>query len=137
MTDDKGMMIITLIVPTHLIQKHEQKILPGNGLSIAHFNFFPKTNYDRGDCDHIISLDEFSVVETIIVVCKEYNFIPDTTIKQFAKNTTSYPIGTIGAVVTVAKKVGMQYILHIKDDNSENDKATIQLSYLVLLLLNL
>jgi hypothetical protein len=39
--------------------------------------------------------------------------------------------------VTAAKKVGMQYILHIKDGNSENDKATVQLPYLVLLLLNL
>jgi hypothetical protein len=137
MTDEKGIMTITLIVPTHLIRKHEQKILPGNGLSITHFKILPKTNYDRGDCDRIISLDEFSVVETIVVVCKEYNFIPDTTIKQFTESTTPYPIGAIGVVVTVAKKVGMQYILHIKDGNSENDKATVQLPYLVLLLSNL
>jgi hypothetical protein len=51
----------------------------------------------------------------------------NTTIKQFTESTTSYPIGAIGAVVTAAKKVGMQYILHIKDGNSENDKATIEL----------
>ena len=48
MTNDKGMMTVTLIVPTHLIRKHEQKILPSNGLSIAHFKILPKTNYDRG-----------------------------------------------------------------------------------------
>jgi hypothetical protein len=88
MTDENGMMTVTLIFPAHLIERHEKNILPGSGISITNFKILPKSNYDRGDCDHIISLDESSVVETLSPICKEYNFIPDTTIKQFAKIQT-------------------------------------------------
>ena len=42
MTDENSIMTITLIVPTHLIQKHEQNILPSNGLSITNFKIFQK-----------------------------------------------------------------------------------------------
>jgi hypothetical protein len=81
MTDGHGMMTVTLIFPAHLIQRHGKNILPGSGISITNFKILPKTNYDRGDCDHIISLDEYSLVETLSLICKEYNFILDTTIK--------------------------------------------------------
>jgi hypothetical protein len=75
MTYDKGMAIVTLNVPTHLIQQHEQNILLGDGISIMNFKYFPKTNYDHGDFDHIISLEESSIVETIPSICKKYDFI--------------------------------------------------------------
>jgi hypothetical protein len=126
MTDENGMMTVTLTVPAHLIQRHEEKILLGSGISITNFKILPKTNYDRGDCDRVISLDESSLVETLSPICKEYSFIPDTSIKQFADNMDMYPIGAIGAVVTLARKVGLQYTLHIKDGNIDNDKATVQ-----------
>jgi hypothetical protein len=74
MTDENGMMTVTLTVHAHLIQRHEEKILPGSGISIASFKILPKTNYDRGDCDRVISLDESSLVDCL----------------QFVKNTTSY-----------------------------------------------
>jgi hypothetical protein len=64
--------MIILIVPAHFIQRHEQNILPDNGISITNFIILPKTNYDRGDCDHIILLDESSLVETLSLICKEY-----------------------------------------------------------------
>jgi hypothetical protein len=126
MTDENGMMTVTLTVLAHLIQRHEEKILPGSGISIANFKILPKTNYDRGDCDRVISLDESSLIETLSPICKEYNFIPDTTIRQFADNMDVYPIGAIRVVVTLARKVGLQYTLHIKDGNTDNDKATVR-----------
>jgi hypothetical protein len=128
MTDNEAMMTVTLTIPTQLVQKHAEKIFPGNGISITNFNILPKTVYDRGDCDRIILLNETSVVEKVPAVCSEYHFVPDTTINQFAENNDIYPIGTIGAAVTFARKVGSQHILHIKDGNSDNDKAMVLFS---------
>jgi hypothetical protein len=54
MTDKEVLMTVTLTIPTQLIHKHAEKILPGNGISITNFNIFPKTVYDHGDCDWII-----------------------------------------------------------------------------------
>jgi hypothetical protein len=56
MTDKEAMMTVTLTIPTQLVQKHAENILLGNGISITNFNILPKTVYDCGDCDHIISL---------------------------------------------------------------------------------
>jgi hypothetical protein len=136
MTDEHGMLTVTLTIPAHLIQRHQHKILPGSGISIAHFKVLPKTNYDRGDCDQIISLDESSLVEKLSPVCKEYTFIPNTTIRQFADNMDMYPIGTIGAVITLARKIGLQYTLHIKDGNTDNDKGMVQSPMFILLSLS-
>jgi hypothetical protein len=77
MTDKEAMMTVTLTIPPQLLQKHEEKILLGNGISITNFNILPKTIYDRGDCDRIISLNETSIVEKKIVVCSEYHFVLD------------------------------------------------------------
>jgi hypothetical protein len=128
MTDKEAMMTVTLTIPTQLVQKHAEKILSGNGISITNFNIFPKTVYDRGDCDRIISLNETSIVEKIPVVCSEYRFVPDATISQLAQSSDIYPIRTIGAAVTLARKLGSQHILHIKDGESDNDKAMVPLS---------
>jgi hypothetical protein len=64
-TDKEAMMTVTLTIPTQLVQKHAENIFPGNGISITNFNIFPKTVYDRSDCDWIISLNETSIVEKI------------------------------------------------------------------------
>jgi hypothetical protein len=69
MTDKEAMMTVTLTIPPQLVQKHVEKILLGNGISITNFNILPKKVYDRGDCDRIISLNETSIVEKILVVC--------------------------------------------------------------------
>jgi hypothetical protein len=66
-------------------------------------------------------------VEKILVVCSEYRFIPDSTISQIAQSTDVYPIGTIGAALTLARKIGSQHILHIKDGESDNEKAMVPL----------
>jgi hypothetical protein len=121
------MMTVTLIVPPQLVQKHIEKILSGNGISITNFNIFPKAVYDHGDCDRIISLNEKSIVETSLVVCSEYCFILDSTINQLAQSTDIYPIKMIGTVVTLARKLGLQHILHIKDGESDNDKEMVPL----------
>jgi len=81
MTDENDMMTVTLTVSTHLIERHEKNIVPGAGISIENFKILPKSGYDRGDCDHVISILESSFMETVSPMCKEYNFIPDTTIK--------------------------------------------------------
>jgi hypothetical protein len=46
------MMTVTLTIPTQLVQKHVEKIMSSNGISITNFNIFPKIVYDHGDCDH-------------------------------------------------------------------------------------
>jgi len=84
MIDKEAMMTVTLTIPTQLVQKHAKKILLGNGISITNFNILPKTIYDRGECDRIISLNETCIVENISVVCLEYHFVPDATINQLA-----------------------------------------------------
>ena len=126
MTYDKGMAIVTLNIPTHLIQQHEQNILLCNGISIMNFKYFTKTNYDRADIDCIILLDESSIVETILLICKKYDFILQTIIKQLPEKINIYSIGTIGTSKTFAKKITMQYILNIKDGNLENEKTMVR-----------
>ena len=70
----------------------------------------PKANYDCGDCDHVISIHESTIVETISPICSEYNFILDTIIRQLSEKRDFYPIGTIGAIVIVDRKMGMQLL---------------------------
>jgi hypothetical protein len=128
MTDKEAMMTVTLAIPTQFVQKHAEKILPGNRISITNFNIFPKTIYDRGDCDRIISLNKTTIVEKIPLVCSEYHFIPDTTIIQLAHSSDIYSIRTIDATITLVRKIGLQHILHIKDGESDNDKAMVPFS---------
>jgi hypothetical protein len=125
-------MTVTLTIPTQLVQKHAEKIFLGKGISITNFNIFPKTVYDRGDCDWIISLNKTSIVEKILVVCSEYFFFSDATINQLAQSSDIYPIGTNGAVVTLVRKLGSQHILHIKDGESETTRQWYHFPYLVL-----
>ena len=86
MTDEKCIMIVTVTVPTQLIQFNKQKLIAGNNIHITNFKIMLKTNYDRGDCDHIRSFNE-----TILRICNEYTFIPNRTVKQFSENTYRYP----------------------------------------------
>jgi hypothetical protein len=69
MTNSEALMTVTLTIPTQLVQKHAEKIFPGNGISITNFNLLPKIVYDCGDYDRIISLNEKSIVEKIIAIC--------------------------------------------------------------------
>jgi hypothetical protein len=129
MTDNKAMMTITLTIPTQLVQKHAEKILPGNGISITNFNILPKIVYDHGDCDHGLYRSMKQVLwKNFPRFVQNIVFIPDTTINQLAQSNDIYPIGTIGAVVTLERKVGSQHILHIKDGESDNNKAMVPFS---------
>ena len=85
LTDEKGMLTITLSIPAHLIEQHEHKIIQGRSISITNFRILPKTIYDCGDCDKIISLNESNIIDTMPEVCKQYCFIPDTTISSLQK----------------------------------------------------
>ncbi|XP_057822077.1 uncharacterized protein LOC131034564 [Cryptomeria japonica] len=127
LTDLKAEMTITLNVPSNLVQQYENKIIPGSGISITGFQIAAKTDYDRGDCDCILILKESSMVETKPSICKQYNFIPGTTIKQLLTSTNEYATGTIGALVVATKKKAFQYMIEIKDGFSDMDKATLLL----------
>jgi hypothetical protein len=96
MTDKDAIMTVTLTVPPQLVQKHAEKILSRNRISITNFNVLPKIVYDRGDCDRIIFLNKTNIVEKIPTICSEYRFLPDSTIRELAQSTDIYPIGTIG-----------------------------------------
>jgi hypothetical protein len=128
MTDNEDMMTVTLTIPTQLVQKHAEKILPGSGISIINFNILPKTIYDHGDYDQITSLNETSIVEKIPAICLEYRFVLDTTINQLAPSNDTYPIGTIGAFVTVTRKLSLQHIIHIKYGELDNGNAMVSFS---------
>ena len=112
----------------------QEKILLGNRISITNFSILPKNVYDRGDCHRIISLKETSIVEKIPTICSEYCFVSDATISQLAQRSDVYPIKTIGAVVTLVRKLGSQQILHIKDGESDNDKEMVPLSISIFVL---
>jgi hypothetical protein len=58
--------------------------LSGNEISITNFNILPKIVYDHGDFDWIISLNETSIMEKIIVVFSEYRFVLEATISQLS-----------------------------------------------------
>ena len=72
-------------------------------------------------------MDHHTTIENITSICQEYYFVPNTTIRRLILSTESYTLGTIGAIVTSAKKLGMQHVLEIKDGNSENDKAMVSI----------
>jgi hypothetical protein len=129
MADKEVLMTVTLTIPTQRVHKHVEKIFPGNGISIKNFNIFPKTVYDHGDCDQIISLSETIIVEKILAIFSEYRFIMDTTIIQLSQSNDIYPIVTIGTIVTLARNLGSQHILHIKYGESERDKEVVPSPY--------
>ena len=127
LTDAKGEITITLNVRGDLINQHQQKLLLGKGVSITDFKIAAKTTYDHGDSECILVVDQQTSIENIPPVCHEYNFIPNTSIKTLLEQTEQYVLGTIGAIVTSAKKTGTQYTLEVKDGNSENEEAIVNL----------
>ena len=106
MIDKDAMMTVTLTVPLQLVQKHAEKIFLRNGISITNFNILPKTVYDRGDCDRIILVNETNIVEKIPPIFSEYYFLPYSTIRQLEQSIDIYPMGMIGAAITLARKFG-------------------------------
>lgn len=124
--DSKGNMAITLNVPHNLIPTAEEKLVVGQGICIKDFKVSPKTVYDHGDCSCILVLHEKSIIETIPAVCTQYTFVPTTTISQLT-NTTGFAIGTVAGLVTSAKEIGGQYVLNIKDGQSQKDTTTVYL----------
>lgn len=127
LTDAKGEITITLNVHGDLINQHQQKLLPGKGVSITNFKIAAKTTYDHGDSECILVVDQHTSIENISPICDEYNFIPNTPIKTLLEQTEQYVLGTIGAIVTSAKKIGTQYTLEVKDGYLEIEKATASL----------
>ncbi|KAH9300494.1 hypothetical protein KI387_012077, partial [Taxus chinensis] len=123
LTDKEGEMTVTLNVTGHQIEAHQKKLLPSKGVNIKEFEIAPKTNYDRGDYDYILLLNNNNTIENIPPVCNEFKFIPNTTIKQLLRNTNNYTIGTLAVVVTTTCKSRTQSIFEIKDGLSVEDKA--------------
>ncbi|KAH9299408.1 hypothetical protein KI387_031090, partial [Taxus chinensis] len=111
----KAELTVTLNVAHKFIPMHEDKVVAGKGIQITNFSIAPKTSYDHGDCDVILLLNESSTVESTPPLSIEYKFIPDTTVKQLLNSTEPYAIGTIAAIVTSTKQIGLQLILEIKD----------------------
>jgi len=125
LVDSKGDMAITLNLPHNLIVVVEAKLVVGQGICIKDFKISAKTIYDHGDCTCILVLHDRSIVETIPSICKEYKFVPTTTIKQLTNTTTPFVTSTVVSLVTYAKQIGPEYALDIKDGQSEEDKATV------------
>ena len=128
LTDLKAEMIVTVSVNENLVHQYEDKIIPGMGVSISGFEIQSKSDYDRGDCDCILVLKETSTVETINHICNDYNFIPNTTIRNLLNSTSNYSIGIVGALVIVAQKQGNVNILEIKDGHYDEDRAQVTIN---------
>ena len=99
MTNRKGQLAITLNIPHKLISKYDDICVKGNGLCISEF----KTKYDHGDCNCILQISDPSTIEKIDPICKDYSFVPTTTIRQLFASKNPYAIGTIGAIVKSTK----------------------------------
>ena len=125
LTDAKGEMTITLNLRGNLIKQHEEKLLPGKAICVKDFKIAAKTDYDHCESECILLVDQQTTIENIALVCQEYTFIPNTCIKRLLQTIDAYAVGTIGAIVTGTKKSGTQYILEIKDGNSDYDKAMV------------
>jgi len=58
MTNENGMMTITLTILAYLIEIHEKNIVSGARISITNFKILPKSGYNHGDCDRAILILE-------------------------------------------------------------------------------
>ena len=125
MTDRKWQLTITLNIPHKLISKFDDICVEGNYLCIFEFKISSKTKYDHGDCNCILQISDPSTIEQIEPVCKDYSFVPTTTIKKLLTSKNPYAIGTIVALVKSTKQIGTQYALDIKDGNDEDDQAMV------------
>ena len=125
MTDRKGQLTITLNIPHKLISKYDDICVEGNGLCISEFKISPKTKYDHGDYNCILQISDPNTIEKIDPVCKDYNFVPTTTIRQLLASKNPYAICTIGAIVKSTKQIGTRFALDIKDGNDEDDQAMV------------
>ena len=125
LTDSKGEMTITLNLRGNLVKEHEEKLVTGKAICVKDFKIAPKTDYDHCESECILVADQQTTIENIPLVCQEYTFIPNTCIKELLQTVDKYAVGTIGAIVTSTKKSGSQYILEIKDGNSDYDKAIV------------
>ena len=125
LTDSKGEMTITLNLRGNLVKEHEEKLVAGKAICVKDFKIAPKTDYDHCESECILVADQKTTIENIPLVCQEYTFIPNTCIKELLQTVDKYAVGTIGAIVTSTKISGSQYILEIKDGNSDHDKAIV------------
>ena len=125
LTDSKGEMTITLNLRGNLVKEHEEKLVAGKAIYVKDFKIAPKTDYDHCESECILVADQQTTIENIPLVCQEYTFIPNTCIKELLQTVDKYVVGTIGAIVTSTKISGSQYILEIKDGNSDYDKAIV------------
>ena len=78
-------------------------------------------------------LHEKISIMNIEPICKEYWFIPNTTIKELLITTEQYPVGTAVAIVTATYQMGTQCTIEIKDGNMDNDKVIVS-TYLSIIL---
>ncbi|KAH9327962.1 hypothetical protein KI387_000070, partial [Taxus chinensis] len=119
----EGEMIVTLNVSGNQMTHIKKKVLPTKGVCIKYFDIAPKTNYDRGDYDYILLLNDISTINNIPPLCREFKFILNTTIKQILHNTNTYATGTIVAVMTATHKSGTQFVFEIRDGLSIEEKT--------------
>ena len=126
LTDFKGEMTITLNVTGNLVQEYKNKIVPGTSIIVSGFGIGHKTTFDRGDSEFILKLQDSSIIEIIPWLCQKYKFIPSTTIKQLLRSTSTYAIGTIGALVVAGRQTSSQHVVDIKDGNNDDDKVQVK-----------
>ena len=99
LTDSKGEMTITLSSGSNLIQKYENTIVASTTIAITDFDIGPKSEFDHGDSNCILILNDSSKVETIPLLSTEYKFIRSTTIKNLLTSIEDYPNGSVDAIV--------------------------------------
>lgn len=126
LTDKKAKLRITLLVPTLLIEQHESNLIANVGVSIKDFKIIPKHKYDCGDCEKTICLNSLSSVENICHICAEYRFFPNTTIANLSHKEKCLSHGHNVAIAISITQTTTKYVLEIKRNNGEHDKAIIR-----------
>ena len=98
-------MTVALNIRYHFIEQYEAILLPMKGIRSRNFKIATKTDYDHGECECILVVDHNNRIDNREPICKEYKFIPNTTIRIVLASTYKYVLGTIGAIVTMKKKL--------------------------------
>jgi hypothetical protein len=82
-------MEVTLNVCNSFIEQHQEKLLHGKSIRITNFKVAPKTNYDHGEVECILLVEQETSIENIAPICQEYNFIPNTSIRILLATTNT------------------------------------------------
>ena len=125
--DRYGLMTITAGINDNLIKRFGTYFSTNKSLRITRFGLKKKGQYDRGDAKYSIVIFPHTIVETIDQVCKVRKLAPDSTIADLLSSNESYSVGSVSAIVVACEYNNRQFDFYIKDGETANDHATVNI----------